>query len=85
MSDMEQSGVKKKKKRLRKGRVFLLLIFLIGILCGGFMAGMGLYDRFSVPMIPCLNRKRTNSSQKNPFQAASTSCSSGKMMGTARI
>ena len=46
MSDMEQSGVKKKKKRLRKGRVFLLLILLIGILCGGFMAGMGLYDRF---------------------------------------
>lgn len=46
MSDMEQPGVKKKKKRLRKGRVFLLLILLIGILCGGFMAGMGLYDRF---------------------------------------
>lgn len=69
MSDMEQSGVKKKKKRLRKGRVFLLLILLIGILCGGFMAGMGLYDRFFSADDPVPKQKENQLLTEEPLSS----------------
>lgn len=69
MSDMEQSGVKKKKKRLRKGRVFLLLILLIVILCGGFMAGMGLYDRFFSADDPVPKQKENQLLTEEPLSS----------------
>jgi LCP family protein required for cell wall assembly len=41
-----QQGHKKKKRRLRIGRVFFLVILLIGIGIAGFTAGVTLYDHF---------------------------------------
>ncbi|MCH3949683.1 MAG: LCP family protein [Acidaminococcus sp.] len=45
MSDNEEKP--KKERRLRKGRVFLLIVAIVAIFCAGAIAGMALYDQFT--------------------------------------